>query len=523
MTPQRALFVLVALGLSFGSLSSLQAQSVSPRTGNLSMTFTDVTYGGERALKVERVYNSKSGFKGIFGMAWGSELEVYLRVLHDGAVVIYEWGGGAENRFEPPDLDTEELEAAVATIAAAARAAATPAYLADPRAYRERLLSDARYRGAQWAALVQSGRLAPRALAMGTRLSSRRFNYQYVQRHGAGYDRHFQDGKIERFNVAGKLVAIVHPDDYRIAFDYDAHGQLETMHDSLGRALRFAFNDDGFVTRIDGEDGRSAEYTYGPGGRLITSRDTSATVHRFEYDAIYNLLAIGYADATTVELRYLPRALNDSVQSVRSREGKTRTLEYNWERVDAQDRRVMSVKRTDAAGVLETQGSYVFYLSTRASGEQWIQRLVETINAQSVDTVYGEQHGRPLTIDADGYRLSFDYDAQGHVIEKRSPTQRTRLSYGAFGRLSAIVAEDLATGEELWHTRFEHDALGNQTGAADSKGRAVSVRYDEIRRLAQVTWTDGEVEQALRFNYNCAICISDTAEADRSRWPVNPE
>src|SRR4051812_6430939 len=75
--------------------------NVSLKNGNFFIGYTDIIYPGGFEPKIERVYNSKTPYNGIFGWGWGNEYEVYLTVSADGSVVVHEYGGGAENRFSP--------------------------------------------------------------------------------------------------------------------------------------------------------------------------------------------------------------------------------------------------------------------------------------------------------------------------------------------------------------------------------------------------------------------------------------
>src|SRR6478752_2311460 len=113
-------------------LPSLAAASVSLKNGNFFIGYTDIVYPGGFEPRIDRVYNSKSPYKGMFGWGWGNEFEVRLSVSADGSVVVHEYGGGAENRFNPRAFNAKELEGAVEMISQAARKAgmlATPAMM----------------------------------------------------------------------------------------------------------------------------------------------------------------------------------------------------------------------------------------------------------------------------------------------------------------------------------------------------------------------------------------------------------
>src|SRR3954466_14321224 len=91
--------------------SAVAAQAnVSIKNGNFFIGYTDIIYPGGFEPKIERVYNSKTIFKGMFGWGWGNEYEVFLTVSADGSVVVHEYGGGAENRFTPTNFKVDDLD-----------------------------------------------------------------------------------------------------------------------------------------------------------------------------------------------------------------------------------------------------------------------------------------------------------------------------------------------------------------------------------------------------------------------------
>src|SRR3954470_8440205 len=83
--------------------------NVSLKNGNFFIGYTDIIYPGGFEPKIDRVYNSKTPFRGNFGWGWGNEYEAFLRVSADGSVVLHEYGGGAENRFSPVAFRVAEL------------------------------------------------------------------------------------------------------------------------------------------------------------------------------------------------------------------------------------------------------------------------------------------------------------------------------------------------------------------------------------------------------------------------------
>src|SRR3954471_4144570 len=161
--------------LAAALLSSWPAfPNVSIKNGNFFIGYTDIVYPGGFEPKIERVYNSKSPFKGMFGWGWGNEYEVKLTVSADGSVVVHEYGGGAENRFNPRAFSQKELDAAVDRISEAARKAGMLGTPGQIDQYRKKLRTDATYRNEEWENFRASGKLQERLLPIGTQLQSNR-------------------------------------------------------------------------------------------------------------------------------------------------------------------------------------------------------------------------------------------------------------------------------------------------------------------------------------------------------------
>src|SRR5581483_10385507 len=106
----------VTLAVGFGMNAFA---NVSLKNGNFFIGYSDLLYPGGIEPKVERVYNSKSSHDGVFGYGWGSDYEVYLTIAADASVVVHENGGGAQNLFTPPTINTAEIDKAVESILAA--------------------------------------------------------------------------------------------------------------------------------------------------------------------------------------------------------------------------------------------------------------------------------------------------------------------------------------------------------------------------------------------------------------------
>src|SRR3954466_6939903 len=102
--------LLLSTGIVGLVASNSALANVSLKNGNFFIGYTDIVYPGGFEPRIDRIYNSKSPYKGMYGWGWGNEYESYLRVSADGSVVVHEYGSGAENRFSPLAFKSEEVD-----------------------------------------------------------------------------------------------------------------------------------------------------------------------------------------------------------------------------------------------------------------------------------------------------------------------------------------------------------------------------------------------------------------------------
>src|SRR5687768_10445910 len=88
------------------------ATLVDPFNANYSDTWVDLeidTKGSQ--VRLERTYNSRSLFDGIFGFGWCSDFETRVRPYRDGTVVLTNCGAGDEAVFRGSTNQEHNLDA----------------------------------------------------------------------------------------------------------------------------------------------------------------------------------------------------------------------------------------------------------------------------------------------------------------------------------------------------------------------------------------------------------------------------
>jgi YD repeat-containing protein len=483
--------VLMALGLS-----TLASANVSLKNGNYFVGYIDLIYPGGFEPKLERVYNSKTPYKGIFGWGWGTEYEVYLKETIDGSIVAHEYGGGAENRFRADAFNEKELAKAVDSLVEAAKKAGITR--AD---YRKDLMTNATYRNEEWEKFRRQGLLKPRQLPVGTELKSNRFAFQKITKVAGGYIRTNDNGKTEKFNEAGRLVKISDKNGNFIDFTYGKDGHMQKLVDNFNRKIFFEFNNHGLLTKLEGENGKKAEFKYNSGNELISSKDVEGNAYTYKYDTQnrHNLTEIGYSDKTNMAMSYYSRDKHENIKSVKDRDGTLTEYDYQYDKSDRGHIAVtVRVKGTDTKVI--SSSKYEYFSKYKTDGEEWTYKLVTVLDGDRTETIYNQCCGMPLIITHAGEQTTFEYDKLGHVTKKITPSEITELHYHpAAGKVDKVVKYSKVNKKQSSWSQFAYDNKANLVLAKNSDGKGVKLLYDTSGRIRTLIDQD---RRQISFKYN---------------------
>ena len=488
---------------AFSFSSSLQA-NVSLKNGNFFMGYTDIVYPGGFEPKVERVYNSKTPYKGMFGWGWGNEYEVYLSVSADGSVIAHEYGGGAENRFNSVSFKPAELTLAIDKLAKVAQKSGVAGSGEQLKKYRAHLQSDATFRNDEWEKFRSQGVIEPRELSSGTQLRSNRFNYQYITKTPVGYVRTFDTGKSEKFDSNGRLIRIADKNGNSIDFTYGKDGHIQKLVDNFNRKMFYSFNSQGFVAKIEGEGGKKAEYKYNNLGELTFSKDVDGNAYSYKYDSQsrHNLVEIQYSDKSTMTMAYFGMDKHENIKSVKDRDGTLVQYSFDEDPSDPGHLTVGSTaKGSDGKEISKT--SYEYFNKFKPDGEEWTQRMVAEIDGDKTDTTYNELCNLPLVIKHGSDTTSFAYDIKCRVLKKETPSEVTELQYdGKAGKVSLVtktLKESKSKRSKATWSKFSYDDKANLVLAEDSTAKKVKLFYDLNGRIKSLVDQD---RHQIAFKYN---------------------
>lgn len=516
------LFTLLLLSL----LNPRAEALVSVGNGNYFIGFTDLEHESPSntfQLKVQRTYNSRSQFDGIFGYGWGSDYEAYLLPSADGSVVIQENGGGEKTRFSPKEFSKADLEKQVDKLLEA-HTKKNKITVSKSKELKDRLLVDADERDE----LSRDLGIFPEFPA-GTKLfNSQRGDKQTLTSIKGGYVREYADGKQELFNVkvdvadqgvdpsrrrilkgVFKVSRLLDPiRKAQIFYEYDQSGKLTSVSDKKSQTLRFRYNALGKVSEIVDTKGSKATYEFcdtGSGvfnaakkcgkGDLVRSKDTSGASYSYQYDSSHNITRIGYpkgkkADQEFEEIAYWPANSEGQggVKSVKNPNGVLVEYKYWQNPKDKEGNYRTEVKSNYASGKSSTT-SYEYSEKKRSDGSSYRYKLVTLVDGDKTETIYNECCGQPLQITESSGITKFEYYGNsGLPKEKDTPSENVQWTYHAkfHGKITKVVVSD-KSDKSVKSSDFQYDDTSGQlVKARTSDGKGIVIQYDGQGRIAQM-------------------------------------
>ena len=419
---------------------------VNTATLNLVVRDTVFAAGGVGPpVNLTLTYNSASDAKGMFGRGWSFSYEWSLAEL--GRQVVLHKGSGQELSYTANTPGTAEQ----------------PSDLLPPAGTGNRLISFGDY----WLYHVEGS--------------------PYFQR----FDR------VPGTSLA-RLTAIKDYYGQKVQLGYDDRGNIATVTDAAGRAIRFAYNEHNLCSSFTLPDGRKASFQYDGAGRLVRALDLMEVSTDYSYDegSCLTEMVVGRTRRTT-RFAYCNKGSSKLVETVTNANG----AQTRYEMVSVEPRQVK---------VTGPDGKAAVYYSTAGLTEMVVDaaghttrntyhagRLVSSQdqNGNVTTREYDEQGTLLAETNPAGHKLTFAYDAAGNLLQVADPTGAAwRYRYDDKHKLvgtttpagrdksmrydeRGLLVEITGYGGE--RTTFEHDRCGNMTAVSDAAGQVIRFTYDE--------------------------------------------
>jgi YD repeat-containing protein len=467
-------------------LSSPAHAIVDMKNANFSDTWLDMTFAGLGSnLKIERTYNSRSVFNGIFGYGWCTEFETTIEKLPEGRLRLTECGAGQEILFSPAKFTEKELGKTIDAIIAHYKKINPGASEKTVETLRQQVTDFADLR-ADWA--KNAGIAAPDA-KKGV-YTADTMNVETITFDGSIYRRDLSDGTSQRFDANGRLTHIYDKNSNYLKMTYTGDKMTEVV-DHTGKKLTFSYYPSTRrVKDVVGPNGLRSDYKY-KSEDLIEVKNLWRNTYAYQYDDTHNLTKITFPDATFKAIVYNQKS--DWVTSFTDRvaNGRSCTESYKYEMdKDSPKDHFWSTATKKCGPELVNEARFEFWHKAAANGSKYLSRVLTKSTNDSLDVTYHPEFGRPTIIKKNGTTTAFDYFPSGLVREKSTANVKMAYSYeNSFNKVSKVLAEFFDGKGKVVRKRettFSYDPKANLVAAQNSDGQSIKLTYDGRGRIATI-------------------------------------
>lgn len=486
-------FFLIKASLGLLLISFSAHAIVDMKSANYSESWTDMVVPGVGYdLRVNRSYNSRTLFNGLFGFGWCSDYETNIEVTTEGNLRLQECGAGQELNYQVKNFDTGRIDGNVKTIMAEVRKR-RPDLTAD---YLKNLEQEMRTNDMLREEFGRYVNIKGKAQDGTLYIASGRESENVVLKNGA-YKRTLADGTYQVFDGAtGRMTHMYDKNQNYLKLTW-SKDTLLSVADNQGRKLTFKYNPaNKKISEILGPNNLVARYTV-RGEDLAEVTDSKMQKFKYAYDDLHNMTRIDYVDGTFKALTYNKDM--DWVTTFRNRKGCVESYDYNMSKEDPKNHFWANVTKKCGEKVTN-QSKYEFFHKPRPDGVGvYLYRVKTDNNGATTDVVYHEVFGRPISMVRDGKKTEYTYYENGLVKTKKEAGKTLAFEYkNVCSKVSAVTAQTVDEPEarkpaksaptvRTIKTRFVYESPKCNLIAADnSDGQTVKLQYDSQGRISQI-------------------------------------
>jgi YD repeat-containing protein len=325
---------------------------VNMQNCNFSDTWTDVALplGTDLSFNIQRTYNSRSNYDGMFGYGWCSDWETSLITGQQGEITIVHGGAGMEETFFPD------------------RSAPGRYYNEDRSESLEK-----KGQGYEWQTYIA--------------LREQKNPGECPLPHPA----------VKVYDEFGRLVTIRILDVGNIQITYTGfRREIRQIRLPTDDVLTFHYCSNGKIIHIVINDNKNeVHYRYSLSGDLIEVKNTWGNTYLYNYDDYHKLTKIDYPDHTSKELRY--DIERDWVISFKNRDGCREYYQY----ISYTPMFYESLVTKTCKDKIVNRSRYTFWFAINPKGVKYQSRVLVEVNGVLRDTRYHPLFGKPVYIRSD--------------------------------------------------------------------------------------------------------------------------
>ena len=451
---------------------------IDTKNANYTKTFVDILLpGAGLPLLVERTYNSRSLYRGMFGYGWCSNLETRLEVMPDNTLMVVECGGGAEISYVSKSAKGDQSIMIKKIMAEVKKKKGLS------RKYIKQVERDLKNSALLQSELIRAFRLEGKAQsgvyqALGRQNDSIKFS-------GNQYRRSLPSGQIQFFDKKGFLIKEMDKSGNWIKI-HRKKGSIAKVMDNKGRSLQFKWKKKG-ILQINGPNKLRAEYTI-KNDNLVKALNSKRESYQHFYDDYHNLTKTRYPDSSYESLTY--NTDRDWVVSFQDRRGCRERYKYITNKRN-KDHYWTDVKKTCGKRVTNIS-RYEFWNKKKKDGSKYLYRAKQDVNGQVADITYDKKTGSPLSITRNRVTVRYAYYPNGFLKSRFEPGKNVLFSKynNKCKKPRQVVVQYVQNKKVRRQVRTEisydpkkcHLVMAKQSGT----GRWVSVKRDHLGRIHEM-------------------------------------
>lgn len=489
----------ILLGLSL--MAPTANALVDMKNANFADTWIDlIVPGSGYDLRVQRTYNSRTLFNGVFGFGWCSDFETKLEVTPENIFRVTECGGGQEIVYTPKGFNKSTVDATIKEILSEVKKRNKSAN-AEFLTRLEKDLTDSPVLRREFTRELElSGKVA-----QGVQYLANGRENEYVIMKGSSYTRMLADGTYQKFDANGRLTHLYDRNGNYLKLVYQKD-LLVSVTDNNGRKLSFAYDiKTKRIREIKGPNNLTVTYKI-VNEDLVEVNNAWSNKFTYKYDDLHNLTHINYPDKTHKELTY--NKDKDWVTSFKNRKGCKEVYDYEVDSKDPKNHYWSNVVKT-CNGKVTNRSRYEFWNKEKRDGTgKYLARVRSEVNGNITDISYHEIFGKPLNVVRNASRTIYSYYDNGLVKTKEEDFRKMAFAYeNSCRKPSDVVVElyELAKSEKAAQTKVAKAASAKKTLsksiktqylydkvkcnlvlARNSDGQTARVKYDRQGRIAVI-------------------------------------
>ncbi len=297
--------------------------------------------------------------------------------------------------------------------------------------------------------------------------------------------------EVGRLDAAGSVLTVT-------AYEYDALGQILTVLDQRGNAVRSAYDMMGRRVRFESPDAGVVEYEFDAAGNAARKIDSVLRRRgqsiRYEYDGLNRLTRVDYPRSTDVQYTYgAPGAAFGGAGRVVSCTDESGTVSFRYGKLGETEREERTINRLtplapDETAILSFVSDYLGRMQsvTYPDGETVTYGYD---NGGQVKSAIGVHYGIPtayvqdIGYDKFGQRVYIKY---GNMIETSYAYDRDRRWLDGIETRTSWNAVYQSMG-------YSFDEVGNVLGVANAADTCQVDYIYEYDALNQLTYAEGKI------------------------------